>query len=111
MLAISLARLVSVHKRGYFSAFTMSCARLKARLRARTGRRVLFVAKIVSPARAVAAGMGRRGATCEPGDSSGRLEAGEDDEVVGHDRGPDVGLEVIEAAPGATRQTVGALEA
>src|SRR5262245_1341862 len=46
-----------------------------------------------------------------PGWGSGRLEAREEPEVVGHDRGPDVGLEVIKAAPGATRQAVSALEA
>ena len=42
---------------------------------------------------------------------SGQLEAGEEDEVVGDDRGPDVGFEVIKAAPGAAGQAVGALEA
>ena len=42
---------------------------------------------------------------------SGWLEAGEEDKIVGHDGGPDVGLEVIEAAPGAASQTVGAFEA
>ncbi len=29
------------------------------------------------------------------GSASGRFEAREEDEVVGHDRGPDVGLEVM----------------
>jgi hypothetical protein len=33
------------------------------------------------------------------------------DEVAGHDRGPDAGLAVIEAAPGAACQAAGALEA
>ena len=42
--------------------------------------------------------------------ASGRLEAGEEYEVVSHDRGPDVGLEVVETAPGAARQAVSALE-
>lgn len=41
----------------------------------------------------------------------GRVEAGEENEVIGHDRGPDISFEVIEAAPGTTRQAVGALEA
>src|ERR1700687_1041574 len=40
-----------------------------------------------------------------------RFETGEQHQIVGHDRGPDVGLEVIEAAPGAACQTVGSLEA
>lgn len=31
-----------------------------------------------------------------PGLASGRLEVGEESEIVGHDRGPDVGLEVVE---------------
>ncbi len=42
---------------------------------------------------------------------SGRCEASEENEVVGHDRGPDISFEVIKAAPGATRQAVGAFEA
>ena len=40
-----------------------------------------------------------------------RFEAGEQHQVVGHHGGPDVGLEVIEPAPSAAGQTVGALEA
>ena len=43
--------------------------------------------------------------------TSGRFEAGQQGEVVGDHRGPDVGLEVAEPAPGAARQTVGPLEA
>jgi hypothetical protein len=46
-----------------------------------------------------------------PWAASGWLEAGEKGEVVGHDRGPDVGLEVAKHAPGAARQTIGPLEA
>src|SRR4051812_44279000 len=41
----------------------------------------------------------------------GWSEANEESEVVGHDRGPDVSLEVVEPAPGATGQAVGPLEA
>ena len=47
----------------------------------------------------------------DAGSVSARLEAREEDQVVGYDRGPDVGLEVVKAAPGATRQAVGALQA
>ncbi len=43
--------------------------------------------------------------------SSALFEAGEEDEVVGHDRGPDVGLEVIKTAPGTASQAVSAFEA
>ena len=39
-----------------------------------------------------------------------RFEASEESEVVGHDRGPDVGPEAVEPAPGAARQAVGPLE-
>ena len=42
---------------------------------------------------------------------SGRLEAGEEGKVVGDDRGPDVSPEVVEPAPEAARQTIGALQA
>src|SRR4051812_43951606 len=44
-------------------------------------------------------------------EASGWSEANEDNEVVGHDRGPDVSLEVVEPAPGAAGQAVGPLEA
>ena len=47
----------------------------------------------------------------DAGSVSARLEAREEDQVVGYGRGPDVGLEVVKAAPGATRQAVGALQA
>src|SRR5271166_5265576 len=40
-----------------------------------------------------------------------RFEAGEQHQVVGHYRRPDVGFEVVEPAPGATCETVAALEA
>ena len=40
-----------------------------------------------------------------------RFEAGEQHQVVRHHRGPDVGLEVIESAPGTACQTIGSLEA
>src|SRR5690348_10923780 len=40
-----------------------------------------------------------------------RFEAGEPHQVVRHYRGPDVGLEVIEPAPGTACQAVGSLEA
>ncbi len=43
-------------------------------------------------------------------EKSGRLEPGKEGEVVGDDRGPDVGLEVVEPAPDAARQTIGALQ-
>src|SRR5215213_7827104 len=41
----------------------------------------------------------------------GWSEANEDNKVVGHHRGPDIGLEVVEPAPGAAGQAVGPLEA
>ena len=44
------------------------------------------------------------------GEKSGRLEPGEESEVVRDDRGPDVGPEVVEPAPDAARQTKGALQ-
>src|SRR5204863_6820873 len=40
-----------------------------------------------------------------------RFEAGEQHQVVRHHRRPDVGLEMIEPAPGAACQAVGSLEA
>jgi hypothetical protein len=40
-----------------------------------------------------------------------RFEAGEQHQVVGDDGGPDVGLEVVEPAPGATCETIAAVEA
>lgn len=43
--------------------------------------------------------------------ASGRFEAREEGEVVGHDRGTDITLAAIKAAPGATRQAVGSLQA
>src|SRR5687768_13638097 len=45
------------------------------------------------------------------GEASAWSQANEDNEVVGHHRGPDIGLEVVEPAPGAARQAVGPLEA
>src|SRR4029453_8798241 len=44
-------------------------------------------------------------------EASAWSQANEDDEVVGHHRGPDIGLEVVEPAPGAAGQAVGPLEA
>ncbi len=41
----------------------------------------------------------------------GWLQAREQGEIVGHGRGPDVGLEVIQALPGAAAEPVGPLEA
>ena len=41
----------------------------------------------------------------------GWLEAGEEREIVGHGRGPDVGLEVIQPLPGAAAEPVGPLQA
>lgn len=57
-----------------------------------------------------------RGGVCQRGHlrcrvGSGRLEASEEDEVVGHDRGPDIGLEVVKPAPGAACQAVSPFEA
>src|SRR5207244_10462016 len=49
--------------------------------------------------------------SCRSGLGLCRFEAGEQNQGVRHHRGPDVGLEVIEAAPGAAGQTVGSLEA
>src|SRR5438132_3009233 len=40
-----------------------------------------------------------------------RFETGEQHQVVRYHRGPDVGLEVIEPAPGTACQAVGSLEA
>src|ERR1044072_9412373 len=50
----------------------------------------------------------RRGRDAE---ASAWSQANKDNEVVGHHRGPDIGLEVVEPAPGAAGQTVGPLEA
>src|SRR5689334_13007451 len=44
-------------------------------------------------------------------EASAWSQANKDNEVVGHDRGPNVGLEVVEPAPGAAGQAVGPLEA
>src|SRR3954451_18721980 len=44
-------------------------------------------------------------------EASAWSQANEDNEVVGHHRGPDIGLEVVEPAPGAAGQAVGPLEA
>src|SRR3954449_7110060 len=44
-------------------------------------------------------------------EASAWSQANENNEVVGHDRGPDIGLEVVEPAPGAAGQAVGPLEA
>ncbi len=41
---------------------------------------------------------------------SARVEAGKENEIKSHDREPDVGPEVIEPAPGAARQAVGAFQ-
>src|SRR5436190_6378869 len=40
-----------------------------------------------------------------------RFEAGEQHQVVGYYRGPDVGLEVVEPAPSAACSAIGAFEA
>src|SRR6476660_3212547 len=42
--------------------------------------------------------------------ASARAQADEESEIIGHDRGPDVSLEVVEAAPRAAAQAVGPLE-
>ena len=44
------------------------------------------------------------------GSVSGRLEARKENEIVGHDRGPDISFEVVEAAPRTAPQTVSALQ-
>src|SRR5215210_8410293 len=44
-------------------------------------------------------------------EASAWSQANEDNEVVGHHRGPDIGLEVVEPAPRAAGQAVGPLEA
>src|SRR5215207_4041102 len=44
-------------------------------------------------------------------EASAWSQANEDNKVVGHHRGPDIGLEVVEPAPGAAGQAVGPLEA
>ena len=44
-------------------------------------------------------------------EASAWSQANEDNQVVGHHRGPNVGLEVIEPTPGAAGQAVGPLEA
>src|SRR5215213_10041319 len=44
-------------------------------------------------------------------EASAWSQANEDNEVVGHRRGPDIGLEVVEPAPRAAGQAVGPLEA
>src|SRR5215204_5158402 len=44
-------------------------------------------------------------------EASAWSQANKDNEVVGHHRGPDIGLEVVEPAPGAAGQAVGPLEA
>src|SRR3954467_1826421 len=44
-------------------------------------------------------------------EASAWSQANENNEVVGHHRGPDIGLEVVEPAPGAAGQPVGPLEA
>src|SRR3954466_12913194 len=44
-------------------------------------------------------------------EASAWSQANQDSEVVGHHRGPDIGLEVVEPAPGAAGQAVGPLEA
>ncbi len=47
----------------------------------------------------------------EEGSRLRRFEAGEQHEVVRRHGGPDVGLEVVEAAPSAAAGAIGALEA
>ncbi len=42
---------------------------------------------------------------------SGRPEAGEEGEIVSDHRGPDISLEVVEAAPGAAPQSISAFQA
>src|SRR3954464_4275871 len=44
-------------------------------------------------------------------EASAWSQANENNEFVGHHRGPDIGLEVVEPAPGAAGQAVGPLEA
>src|SRR3954451_14535607 len=44
-------------------------------------------------------------------EASAWSQANEDNEVVGHHRGPDIGLEVVEPAPSAAGKAVGPLEA
>src|SRR3954469_24222133 len=44
-------------------------------------------------------------------EASAWSQANKSNEVVGHHRGPDIGLEVVEPAPGAAGQAVGPLEA
>src|SRR3954452_21872767 len=43
--------------------------------------------------------------------ASARAQADEESEIIGHDRRPDVSLEVVEPAPRAAGQAVGPLEA
>src|SRR3954463_11866984 len=44
-------------------------------------------------------------------EASAWSQANQDSEVVGNHRGPDIGLEVVEPAPGAAGQAVGPLKA
>src|SRR3954464_1798998 len=44
-------------------------------------------------------------------EASAWSQANEDNKVVGHHRGPDIGFEVVEPAPGTAGQAVGPLEA
>ena len=53
----------------------------------------------------------RRHRSCRSGLGLCRFETGEQHQVVRDHRGPDVGLEVIEPAPSAAGQTIGALQA
>src|SRR5271166_3552467 len=89
------ARLVPVHKRMFFSGVSGSGGQ-RNRL-ASEGRR----AELVSSPWMRSIGLV---GLC-------RFEAGEQHQVVGHYRRPDVGFEVVEPAPGATCETVAALEA
>ena len=52
-----------------------------------------------------------RGSGFGNGESLGWSEAGEEGEIVGEDRGPDIGLEVVEAAPSALAEAIGAFQA
>jgi hypothetical protein len=48
---------------------------------------------------------------CRLGGSWGQFEASEQDQIVGHHGGPDIGLEIFEAAPSAACGAIDALEA
>lgn len=103
-------KLVCVHKRTHFAVFTGTYAHRQAIAGHGRGRAGRFLAKTASRARRRA----RRETSLGPvpripngGPASAWFQAGEEDEVVGHDRGPAVSF----AAQGATRQAVGAFAA